>query len=350
MLPTSGTYNTQSIEIELLIREAYERIGILGEFVESQKLDSARRSIDFLLLEWMNKSVNLWTLEKAFISLVQGKTQYVLDSTVSDIIQLNNRLSTRQLNGTPAASEGQAANAFDSDITTSCIQNGANGNISYDYGDENSQIITFIGIQSSITAAYQIVVEISQDTVNWVPLFEIPNQNFIITNINWFEVPLPQSARSYRIRAKGGTTLNIQEIYFNNNTEDISVSNISRDEYFAIPNKLTQGSPNSYYLDRQIQPILNIWPAPSNLYNCLVYSYKKMIQDSGSYTNSLQIPSRFYPALIWGLSSMLALKYKPELSEMLEAKYERSFELAAVEDSENIPTRIYPNYYITNGY
>ena len=66
MLPTSGTFYFQSIQIELVIREAFERIGILGEFVEPQKLDSAKRSIDFLLLEWMNKSINLWTLESSF--------------------------------------------------------------------------------------------------------------------------------------------------------------------------------------------------------------------------------------------------------------------------------------------
>ena len=51
MLPTSGTFNFQSIQIELIIREAFERIGILGEFVEPQKLDSAKRSIDLLLLD-----------------------------------------------------------------------------------------------------------------------------------------------------------------------------------------------------------------------------------------------------------------------------------------------------------
>ena len=38
MPTTSGRYNFQVIEVELIIREAFERIGILGEFVEAQKL------------------------------------------------------------------------------------------------------------------------------------------------------------------------------------------------------------------------------------------------------------------------------------------------------------------------
>jgi len=91
-MATSGTYNFQSVQVELLIREAYERIGILGEFVEPQKLDSAKRSIDLLLLEWMNKSVNLWTLETAVLTLVQGQAQYILPSYLS--IQIINSWSS----------------------------------------------------------------------------------------------------------------------------------------------------------------------------------------------------------------------------------------------------------------
>lgn len=73
-----------------------------------------------------------------------------------------------------------------------------------------------------------------------------------------------------------------------------------------------------------------------------------MIQDTGSlYTNTLQIPSRFYPAAVWGLTWMTALKYKPEQAGLFQAEYERSFALAAEEDTERDTLRIYPyGYYI----
>ena len=57
MPSTSGTYDFQSIEVELIIREAFERIGISGEFIEPIKLDSAKRSINFLLC-FINFSLN----------------------------------------------------------------------------------------------------------------------------------------------------------------------------------------------------------------------------------------------------------------------------------------------------
>jgi hypothetical protein len=470
MAPTSGTFNFQSIQVELIIREAYERLGILGEFVEPQKLDSAKRSIDFLLLEWMNKSVNLWTLSHTYLSLVTGQGQYTLPVTVSDIIQANLRTSTRQLNGTassalrqlegtPASSSGIAANAFDGNPATACTQTAPNGTISYDYGVNNNQTIltvaiisqatlnytltvksstdginyldffnipvqtytnntlysfvvpvptsfrgysisesggatlniqelyfniygpnanannafdgdpttsfldivqngslaydygvnvtqqiTFVGIQSNVTTTYSLVVEYSQDTINWSTLLVIAPQVYTIGLISWFDIPTPVNARAYRIRETGGARLNLQEVYLNNNTLDFSISNVSRYEYITYPNKYLQSRPSVYYLDRQITPILNIWPTPSPQYNCLFYSYKEMMQDVGVfYTNALQIPSRLYPALVWGLTWQLALKYKPEAAAMMKAEYEQSFEIATVEDKETVSIKIYGN-------
>lgn len=349
MLQTSGTYNYQSIEIELLIREAYERIGILGEFVELQKLESAKRSIDFLLIEWMNRGVNLWTLATEYLSLAAGQSQYILPETVSDIIQVSLRTGTRQLGGAAATSEnGTAASAFDENPATACIQTAPNGNISYDYGVGKAQAVSFIGIKSNVTGSYAITVEISDDNVNWKELFTFPTENFTAGVTVWVDVPVVTPARVYRIRETRGATLSIQEIYFNNNINDSTISDVSRYEYLSYPNKSGQGRPSVYYLDRQIVPILNLWPTPSSNYNCLSYSYKKMIQDTGSlYTNTLQIPSRFYPAAVWGLTWMTALKYKPEQAGLFQAEYERSFALAAEEDTERDTLRIYPyGYYI----
>src|SRR5271154_3719487 len=107
MPTTSGTYNFQSVQVEILIRDAFERIGILGEFTEPLKLDSARRSINFLLLSWMDKTINLWTLQSAYLGLITGQRQYTLPPTVSNVIQANLRTSTRQLNGTAASTVRQ---------------------------------------------------------------------------------------------------------------------------------------------------------------------------------------------------------------------------------------------------
>lgn len=338
MLPTSGTFYFQSIQIELVIREAFERIGILGEFVEPQKLDSAKRSIDFLLLEWMNKSINLWTLESSYLSLVRSQVQYTLPVMVNNIIQANLRTSTRRLDGEANSSHaGTATHAFDGNPLTACTQTATDGNISYDYGVGITQQINFVGIQSNIDIIYNIIVESSVDNANWLPLITLPSLNFKKGVNVWFDVPTPIDARAYRIRETSGGTLDIQEIYFNNNILDIPISNVGRYEYMGYANKRLEARPSIYYLHRQITPVLNLWPAPTNQYNCLQYSYTKMIQDAGAfYTNALQIPSRFYPALIWGVSYQLALKYNPQVAAVFKGEYEQAFNLATMSDTESV--------------
>jgi len=343
MLPTSGTFNFQSIQIELIIREAFEKIGISGEFVEPVKLDSAKRSIDLILLEWMSKSVNLWTLEQAYLPLKPLTGQYNLDVSVSNIIQAVLRTSTRQnTGGTPFSSNGGiAANAFDGNPDTACTQNTADGFISYDYGVGITQQINFIGITSEIDREYTISVETSTDNVTWVTLFDIPKQTYTAGVNVWVDVPTSVNKRAYRIRERGGATLNIQEIYFNNNLFDLSITNISRDDYYSYPNKYLASRPSVFYVDRQILPVLKLWPIPTSDYNCLLYSYKKMIQDAGAlYTNTLQIPSRFYPALIWRLAWELAIKFSPDKAQMLKIEADLSFNIASTEDSETTPLNI----------
>ncbi|MGL5716276.1 MAG: hypothetical protein ACRCX2_24875 [Paraclostridium sp.] len=344
MPTTSGRYTFQVIEVEVIIREAFERIGILGEFVEAQKLLAARNSINFLLLEWMNKSVNLWTLQSTYLALTPNQGQYTLTDTISDVIQANLRTFTRQLNGTATASNGGIAlNAFDGDPQTVCDA-GNNGNISYDYGAGVTQQINFIGVQSSVTRNYTLLLEISVDNLNWNVLHTIPAQTFIDGVTVWIDVPIPVNARAYRIRETGGIQLSLRELYFNNNVLDMPISNVSRYEYYTYPNKNLQGRPSVFYFDRQITPVLNIWPVPTNQYNCMQYTFTKMMQDVGAFTNSLQIPSLFYPAMVWGVAYYMALKYAPQTASIMQSEYEKAFNLAAAEDAETTPLRISPDY------
>jgi hypothetical protein len=336
MTKSSGLYNFQSVQVEPLIRDAFEHVGVLPEFITPQKLDSARRSINLLLLEWMNKTTNLWTLKNDFLSLNEFQIKYFLEKYVLDITELNLRTSTRQLDGTAASSSGgDPNNAFDDNAATSCVQEASDGNISYDYGAGAEQNITFVGVSSDVDREYSLTIEYSLDNAEWKILHVVSKQNYIKGNLVWIDITAPVLAQAYRIKEMGGAILNIQEIYFNNNVLDTTISGVSRDEYLQFPQKNITGRPSVFYFDRSINPSLSIWPAPTKMYNAIKYSYKKAMQDVGLYTNSLEIPARFYPALVAGLSFKLALKFNNQIAEMLNQEYQNTFNLATIADSEN---------------
>lgn len=55
----SGTY-TFNPDISEIVEEAYERAGL--ELRSGYDLRTARRSLNFLMLEWQNRGINLWTI------------------------------------------------------------------------------------------------------------------------------------------------------------------------------------------------------------------------------------------------------------------------------------------------
>ena len=68
-----------------LIEEAFERCG--KESRTGYDFRTARRSLNFLLTEWANRGINLWTIEQGQITLIQGQTTYDLPIDTVDLIE-----------------------------------------------------------------------------------------------------------------------------------------------------------------------------------------------------------------------------------------------------------------------
>jgi len=242
-MTTSGT-TSFNLDIDELIQEAYERIGIDGSR-SGYQLKSARRSINLLLSEWDNRGVHLWKVEKATVNLVLGQAEY----------------------------------------------------------------------------------NYAADPTNF------PN------NIN-----------------------DVLEAYVRNNTVttapvDISLSKIDRSAYASLPNKLSQGTPSQYYVQRTVNPSIFLYQtAGSNYSNSsnpsnyqFIFYYLARIEDAGTYTNTPNVVFRFLPALTSGLAYYLAVKHAPERIEQLRMLYEDDLQRALQEDSQRTSLYISPKAYFGDG-
>jgi hypothetical protein len=99
---------------------------------------------------------------------------------------------------------------------------------------------------------------------------------------------------------------------------DLTVDRVSREYYLNIPNKLTQGRPVQFFVDRQISPVLYLWPRPNTTYYIIVDKLVRM-DDAGAGVNTIQVPFRFYPCLAAGLAYYIAMKKAPERVQLLKA-------------------------------
>lgn len=127
---------------------------------------------------------------------------------------------------------------------------------------------------------------------------------------------------------------------------DVTIDRVSRDEFLNIPSKLSQAKPVQWYIDRSITPVLNIWPTPDQSYT-FVYDRLTRIQDADDYTNTVEVPFRFYPCLAAGLAYYISMKKAPERMQLLKAVYEEEFQRAAYEDVDRANLTLTPrrDYY-----
>jgi hypothetical protein len=153
-------------------------------------------------------------------------------------------------------------------------------------------------------------------------------------------ITVTQGTATYTVSADHADIL---EMVLRRSGTDYEVERISRSEYFLLPNKTTQGRPSQFYYDRKIAPIINLWQVPENSTDQIVYYYVRRIEDAGTLQNTTDMPWRFYPCMVAGLSYYLSMKRAPDRLAMLKAIYDEEFTRAAEEDEDRVPLKLQPD-------
>ena len=152
---------------------------------------------------------------------------------------------------------------------------------------------------------------------------------------------LTASTNSYNLSAD---VIDILSVVCRRSNSDLSVERLSRNDYFIIPSKTTEGRPSQFFLDRQVTPALKLYPTPENATDTIIYEALVRIDDADAFTNTVDLPFRFYPCLAAGLAYYIAMKKAPERIQLLKAVYEEEFERARTEDRDRSSFNVTPNY------
>ena len=124
---------------------------------------------------------------------------------------------------------------------------------------------------------------------------------------------------------------------------DISITRVSRDDYLNVPSKNTQARPTQFFIDRQVTPVIKLWPTPNNSTDIIVYDCLTRIDDADTATNTVDVPFRFYPCLAAGLAYYLSVKRAPERTQLLKAMYDEEFDRALAEDRDRASFSVAPS-------
>ena len=154
---------------------------------------------------------------------------------------------------------------------------------------------------------------------------------------------LVQGTSSYTLAAD---IIDINSVVLRRSSVDTTMNRLSRSEYQSRPNKTTQSRPSQFWLERLSTPVLYIYPTPENSTDTVRFYAMERVEDVTDSQETIDIPSRFLPAIHSGLAYMLALKSAvPEVKNqaaILKQLYDADLMLALDEDRERVPFRAVP--------
>src|SRR6056300_181253 len=140
----------------------------------------------------------------------------------------------------------------------------------------------------------------------------------------------------------------LEASYRNASSVDTPLTKINRSTYQALSNKTSEGQPTQYFVQRFIDKVtitLYLTPGSTEAGNFINYYYVKRIQDVGIYTNATDVPYRFVPCMVSGLSYYLSQKFAPQRTQELKLLYEDELQRALQEDGSSSSSYISPKVY-----
>lgn len=149
-----------------------------------------------------------------------------------------------------------------------------------------------------------------------------------------------QGTSSYNL---GTDVVDVLSMVVRRSNSDLTMTRISRDAYLVINSKTTQSRPSQFFIDRQITPVIKLWPTPENSTDTLVFDCLTRIDDADTFTNTVDVPFRFYPCLAAGLAYYLSIKKAPERIQVLKTIYDEEFDKAQAEDRDRASFSVSPN-------
>ena len=191
------------------------------------------------------------------------------------------------------------------------------------------------------TSVLQEHMESARMAMNMM-LARFSNQGVNLWAVDLITVPLIEGQATYAV---DGNTIMVLDAYTTTDSGiDRVIMPISRTEYASYPNKTQQGFPTSYWFDRLVSPTLTLWPVPDGSSATILKYYRvRQIQDANLQNGeNVEIPYRWLEALADGLTYRLARIWAPQMAQMLKGQADESYQIAAVQDVETVPTYISP--------
>lgn len=302
-----------SISIAKIIDSAVRRVGLPVELQSPETVEIAKNNLYLILMNLTNRGVNFWAIEEQFVPLIAGKAKYTMPAGTVDVLNSNYRTVT-EATGTVTTTTTTHITEFDEATDVVML-----------YLDSPTASITVS--KSTDGVSYEVV-----DTI--VP----------VANPGWYSID--NCADITHLKLSNATALTITDLTIVSSYRDVPMYRLNRDDYLALPNKMSPGNPLQFWFDRQVDPVMNVWPVPTSATNCIHFFRQRQISDVGSLSTTLDIPARWLEAVTWQLALNLAFEIPgadPQRIGLVQSMAQKALSEAEWDERDNSPINLVPN-------
>jgi hypothetical protein len=319
----SNTVSQTVFNTRKVMENAFRRCRVRAEQISAEYVDIANDQLYLLLSDLANMGSPLWCIEKQILPIYDGVGYLTLDTKVVDVLNSNLR-QLQTVSGTNTVTPTTHTIAFGGDT-----------------------FVTTVGIRWA-GASVPIAIERSVDSIVWETV-QTETPAATAGEWTWYDLESSVATPYFRVRATSGN-LSYSEIYTGNTPTEIPLARMNRDDYTNLPNKSFQSNrPLQFWYDRLIpNPIMRLWPVPNSgaTTSQIVLWVQRYIMDVGTMTQQIEVPQRWYEAIVAMLASKLALEIAEvdaSMIPLLDQKAAAALYTAQAEERDNSPMMIAPN-------
>jgi hypothetical protein len=320
----SGTVSLTTFNTRKVIDHAFRKCRLPPEGVGGEQMTVAQETLYLILSSLANRGIQLWCIEKLILPLYVNEAAVPVGNGIVDLLNTNYR--TIQ-------------------YLTPVTETVAVDRVTFNLGA--SEIVTTVGI-NWLGASVAFNLQISPDGVVWETVKSVANPNQSVGEWTWVDIDGSLATQYFRVLAPGGL-LDQDTVLVGNTPNEIVMARLNRDSYSNLPNKTFTGKPLQFWLDRTLnEPVMYIWPVPneSQALGQVVTYVKRYIMDVGTLTEEIEVPQRWFEAIVYLLASKLAEELpqvEPGYVQVLDQKALRALSEAEMEERDNSPIYFTPN-------
>lgn len=281
----SGQYVLTRTALEIY-QEVLELLQVIGdgETITQAMKDKITPSLNNMLKSWEDQGIHLWTYHEGTLFIEVGQPEYDF------------RLSTTKV-----------ANDFEETTLT----------------DDAAASATTITVEdaSNILSGDQIGIIETDDNLFWTTVNGAPAGDVVtLTDA----LPLGATSGSF-VRSYTDAIIPVRRILNVRRQEatnyEIPIVFESREDYFNLPNKESQGNPiQAYYSRQEPQGIMYLWNTPASSVPLINFTYERETQIITDDTDNFDLPSYWIEALCYNIADRLTLKFSCSAERRAELK------------------------------